>query len=231
MENKSKPGFQLMPMRSDERLAQRITEEILSQFEPGCILDIGCGDGIVNDYLPNGWQYQGLDITNACIYEQSHDNPNVQYIEAATIPDLMGSDGPWDIVLLLDVIEHTREFTKLFELALQRSKKHVVVSLPNELFALDRLRMMIGQELNAHSLDRLEDPEGFKHQFIINIDKAREILECVARNQNYRLSKEFVRPLKSKNKLLRPAMWGLRHITSAQLWSMGSVFVFSQAAT
>ena len=231
MENKSKPKLQVMPMRSDERLAQRIAEEILPQMGPGKILDIGCGDGVVSGYLPQGCSYQGLDINDACIYEQRHDNPNVQYIEPNRIPELMQSDGPWETILLLDVIEHTRDFTKLFELALQQCQRNVLVSLPNELFILDRLRMLKGQELNAHSLDRLTDPEGFKHQFIINIDKARSILRDVASDNNFELVKEVVRPLISKNRLWQPTLRGLRTITSSQLWSMGSIFVFNRQST
>ena len=86
----------------------------------------------------------------------------------------MQTQGPWDMVLLLDVIEHTRTFTHLFELAL--AKKNVVVSLPNELFILDRLRMLAGQELNAHSLDRLNDPEGFKISTLSTLIKQRPSL-------------------------------------------------------
>ena len=231
MENKSKPKLQVMPMRSDERLAQRIAEEILPQMGPGKILDIGCGDGVVSGYLPQGCSYQGLDINDACIYEQRHDNPNVQYIEPKRIPELMQSEGPWETILLLDVIEHTRDFTNLFELALQQCQRNVLVSLPNELFILDRLRMLKGQELNAHSLDRLSDPEGFKHQFIINIDKARSILRDVASDNKFELATEVVRPLISKNRILQPALRGLRAITDSQLWSMGSVFVFHRQST
>ena len=227
MGNKSKPELKLMPMRSDERLAQRIAEELLPRYEASSILDIGCGDAVVSEYLTKGCSYQGLDISDACIYEQRHDNPNVQYIEASKIPELMQTQGPWDMVQLLDVIEHTRTFTQLFELALKKSKKNVVVSLPNELFILDRLRMLAGQELNAHSLDRLNDPEGFKHQYIINIRKAKAILNKVAERNDFELCSEVVRPLKSKNPLIQPFLWGIRKTASTQTWSMGSVFIYS----
>ena len=139
----------------------------------------------------------------------------------------MQTQGPWDMVLLLDVIEHTRTFTQLFELALKKSKKNVVVSLPNELFILDRLRMLAGQELNAHSLDSLNDPEGFKHQYIINIRKAKAILNKVAERNDFELCSEVVRPLKSKNPLIQPFLWGIRKTASTQTWSMGSVFIYS----
>jgi SAM-dependent methyltransferase len=219
-----------MPMRSDERLAQRIAEEVLPELRPSNILDIGCGDGIVSGYLPESCRYQGLDINTACIYEQKHDNPHVQYIEPESIPGLIQTQGPWDTILLLDVIEHTRDFTGLFELSLKHSQRNVLVSLPNELFILDRLRMLKGQELNAHSLDRLKDPEGFKHQFIININKARSILNQVAIKNRFELTGEVVRPLVSKSTLLQPALWGLRALTRPQTWSMGSIFIFRRTS-
>ena len=108
---------------------------------------------------------------------------------------------------------------------------NVVVSLPNELFILDRLRMLKGQELNAHSLDRLNDPEGFKHQYIINIKKARLILNNVASKNQFRLATEVVRPLISKSRFVQPALRGLRAISHSDLWSMGSIFVFSRQST
>ena len=226
---KSKPAVtNLMPMRSDERLAQRIAVEILSRYEAASILDIGCGDGVVSQFLPKGANYQGLDIVGACIYKQRHDNPNVQYIGSGKIPELMQAQGPWSTVLILDVLEHTRDFTGLFSLALTRSDGCVVVSLPNELFVLDRLRMLMGHELNAHSLDLVGGPEGFKHQYIVNIDKARQILSRISSLHGFSLVEEVQRPLTPKNPLLRIPLRVVRAFSSPQFWSMGSVFVYKK---
>jgi len=217
-----------MSMRSDERLASRIAYDILPMYPAEKVLDVGCGDGIIYQIYNNHTQYLGLDISEACIYKQDHSNPALRYVSPEMIPAIMVDEGPWDMILLLDVIEHTRGFTDLFELSLQNSSRHIVVSLPNELFILDRLRMLAGKELNAHSLDRHQDPEGFKHQYIINIDKSREILIKSAEKHHFYLDREIFRPLKTKNKLTQPFVSCLRTITSPQLWSMGSVFVFSK---
>lgn len=218
----------LMPHRSDERLAELIATQILPNYSSETVLDIGCGDGIVSRHLPKQCRYTGLDINDACIYEQRHDSPKVRYVQAEQIPRLMRDEGPWDTVLLLDVIEHTRRFTPLFELALARANKQVIISLPNELFVLDRLRMLRGQELNAHSLDLIDQPEGFKHQFIINIAKARALLNKKALDNGFSLREEVLRPLISRRIIQQPALWTLQKISSAQLWSMGSVFIFSK---
>ena len=220
----------LMAQRSDARLAELIATRILPNYTSTTLLDIGCGDGVVSRHLPSQCEYTGLDISDACIYEQRHDNPKVRYVQAGQIPDLMRSEGPWDTVLLLDVIEHTRRFTPLFELALTRANQQVVVSLPNELFFLDRLRMLRGHELNAHSLDLVDQPEGFKHQFIVNIDKARSLLSKRAEALGFNLTEEILRPLISKRRLAQPACWALQQLSSPQLWSMGSVFIFQRRA-
>ena len=216
----------LMPQRSDARLAELIATQVLPHYYGTTLLDIGCGDGVVSQHLPRNCLYTGLDISDACIYEQRHDNPKVRYVKADQIPDLMRSEGPWDTVLLLDVIEHTRRFTPLFELALKRANRQVVVSLPNELFVLDRLRMLQGHELNAHSLDLLSQPEGFKHQFIINIAKARTLLSEQAATAGFELKEEVLRPLISKRAIQQPLLWAMRKLSSDQLWSMGSIFIF-----
>ena len=189
---------------------------------------MGCGDGIVSQYVPDKCDYQGLDINNACIYEQRHDNPKVRYIHASKIQELMRQQARWDMILLLDVIEHTRDFTSLFELSMSTANQYVVVSLPNELFIVDRLRMLFGKELNAHSLDLVNKPEGFKHQFIINIFKARLLLTSTAGENGFQLYEEVLRPIQTRRKILQPVAWTLTTLTSPQLWSQGSIFIFKR---
>jgi 2-polyprenyl-3-methyl-5-hydroxy-6-metoxy-1,4-benzoquinol methylase len=218
-----------MPMRSDERLAQKIATDILPRYPANSILDIGCGDGVVNEYLSEDTNYFGLDITDACIYEQKHANQKVRYVEASNIPGIVRSEGAWDTILLLDVIEHTRDFTGLFKEALRSANKYVVVSLPNELFVIERLRMLLGRELNAHSLDLIKQPEGFKHQFIINTQKARLILQNAAEELGFSLAEEIVRPLVTKRKWQQPAFNILGLLYNDQVWSQGSIFVFNKS--
>ncbi|MEI6828792.1 MAG: methyltransferase domain-containing protein [Synechococcaceae cyanobacterium ELA445] len=222
------PKISLLPHRSDARLAELIARQVLSRYPSGSVLDIGCGDGVVGRWLPKVTTYRGLDLADACIYDQSHDNPSIRYVDPAQLEQVLQSEGQFDTVLLLDVLEHTRRFTPLFEQALGQAKRHVVVSLPNELFFFDRLRYLGGREIPAHSLDLVPQPEGFKHQFMINIAKARALLEQVAAPAGFDLVEEVQQPLVAKQPLLQPLLAGLRAIGSAQLWSMGSIFVFAR---
>jgi len=228
MEASNEAKRTLMPMRSDERLAKRVATDVLQRYEVNSILDIGCGDGVVGEHLPAKTNYLGLDIVEASIYEQKHGKPNIRYVQPNAITEIINKEGPWDMILLLDVLEHTRNFTGLFVEAMASTSKYLVVSLPNELFFLDRLRMVAGKELNAHSLDLTGQPEGFKHQFIINIDKARALLSTKAAENNFELKEEIFRPLNPKSTIMKIPASFLKMLSTDQLWSQGSIFIFER---
>lgn len=228
MEKDRTPKVRLMPQRSDVRLAEQIAREVVHDLNPRSVLDVGCGDGIVQRFLSRNCLYRGLDITEACIYEKCDNNGDIYYVDPSEIEKQIKADAPWDAVLLLDVIEHTPGFTNLFEAALESAGQWVLVSLPNELFFVERIKMLKGIELNAHSLDLEKMPEGFRHQYIININKAREILKAAAKTHGFSLIEEIQRPLIAKNRWLQPGLAALRKLASSQVWSMGSVFVFEK---
>ena len=221
--------LQLLPHRSDARLAATITSRVLPHLtKVQSVLDIGCGDGVVGTLLPTEWNYRGIDLSNASIYEQNASDKRILYSSPDQIDSVLAGSEPADVVLMLDVLEHTRRFSDLFERAIPLAKQYIIVSLPNELFLLDRLRLLIGKEHPAHSLDLINLPEGFKHQYLINIVKARQILSDVASRNGFKLAEEWRRPLVAKKRLAQPGLWLLRQLCSAQLWSMGSVFVFER---
>jgi SAM-dependent methyltransferase len=218
-----------LPQRSDERLALRITKEIISELSDiESILDIGCGDGIVGKTVGDKIRYRGIDLSDSFIYKQESSDSRIVYTSLDNVKSTLESEGRFDLIAILDVLEHTRGFSELFELALPHSKRFILVSLPNELFIAERIRMLAGRELRAHSLTLAKHPEGFKHQFIVNIEKARSILKESAREQGFDLVEEWRRPLLAKNKLLQPALWLSRLVFSDQVWSMGSIFLFEK---
>jgi SAM-dependent methyltransferase len=221
--------IKLLPHRSDARLAALITTQILPGLtEIRSILDIGCGDGVVGELIPRDCDYRGIDLSNASIYEQNEEDSRIIYSKPENLKRTLFESNKADATLMLDVLEHTREFTDLFELALLKTNHYSIVSLPNELFIFDRLRLLVGKEHPAHSLDLAKLPEGFKHQYLINIAKARELLCDTARRQNFALSDEWLRPLIAKNSLIQPGLRIMRLLTSEQVWSMGSIFVFKK---
>ena len=219
----------LLPHRSDARLASLIATQILPTLTGiNSILDIGCGDGVVGDLIPKECNYQGIDLSNASIYRQNTEDPRITYSQPDYLKTTLQQSQKADAVLMLDVLEHTPGFTELFELSLPQAKNYVLVSLPNELFLVDRLKFILGKEHPAHSLDLIKLPVGFKHQYLINTSKARHILSEIAEKHGFTLKEEWHRPLRSKNKLFQPGLWLIRQFSSFNLWSMGSVFIFKR---
>ena len=74
MENTEKSKLTLMPMRSDERLAQKIATNILPRYPTNSILDIGCGDGLLADTYQKHELFRAR-YHRACIYEQKQPIP------------------------------------------------------------------------------------------------------------------------------------------------------------
>lgn len=218
--------FSVIKQRSDERLAERIAKEIVYRYQGRGVVDVGCGDGVVKNHLNKDTFYLGLDISDACIYQKNSSDNAIKYIEKTDLRLELRNNCSDRTVLLLDVLEHTRDFLGLFVDAIEGGAECIVVSLPNELFIADRLRMLSGHELNAHSLDLLRLPEGFKHQYIVNITKARNLLTERAESYAYRMVEEVRRELIPKELILKPAMKLLKAVTSPDVWSMGSIFVF-----
>ena len=213
--------------RSDVRLAEVVgTKVIINLAEVSSVLDIGCGDGAVSKVLPDSWKYRGVDLSNSSIYKQSLADKRIEYCSPGTLNDALLKSRNADVVLLLDVLEHTKSFTELFVCAISLANKYVVVSLPNELFFLDRIRMLAGKELPAHSLDLIGLPEGFKHHFVINIEKAKYVHQETAAKHGIELSDEWQRALIAKGSFFQPFLWLLRKTTPSNLWSMGNIMIF-----
>ena len=129
---------------------------------------------------------------------------------------------------MIDVIEHTKEFTELVLSSAKKEPNYIVISLPNELIIFDRIRFLFGKELPVRSFDLIGLSYGFKHQYIVNIDKARNILVHKLQNYGFNLIFEFYRELKPKNFWFQPVMWIISRLFPSSIWYMGSIFIFEK---
>lgn len=222
------PKRRRIKQRSDVRLAQEITLSIVNRLDSvQSILDIGCGDGVVQDFINERISYSGIDVVGACIYPVSNSR-DVQYVPGDKLFDVLEKERKRDCVLLLDVIEHEESFVGLAGKAADIANNYIVISVPNELFFLDRLRFLGGKELPAHSLTLVDLPKGFKHQYIVDTRKAEDILVKYLDKRGFILDEIYDRELTPKNYLLTPAMRLMSRLTSYRWWSMGTVFVFKR---
>lgn len=71
------------------------------------VLDLGCGDGIISDYLyENGFDVIGIDPSVKGLKEARSHYPKVKFYEGSCYEDLVPRHGLFDFVVCVDVIEH-----------------------------------------------------------------------------------------------------------------------------
>ena len=154
-------------------------------------LDIGCGNGILQKLLKKKTNYLGVDA-NVGIYKKNKSN-KIKYFKNAkkTEEYLTNLNKKYDCVMLMDVLEHTDNFLKLFEIALNKSTKYVVVGLPNEDYIIARLRFLFGNGILTHGLEMINTKPGHKHQWFVQYKVALPLIEDCAKKSNFLLTKKL----------------------------------------
>ena len=115
-------------------------------------LDIGCGNGILLKTIGKKVDYHGIDA-NVGIYKKKI-SKKIKYFKNAKSSEkyLNKIKKKYECIALMDVLEHTDTFLKLFKIALKKSSKYVVVGLPNEDYLINRIRFLLGKGLLTHGL-------------------------------------------------------------------------------
>lgn len=101
-------------------LDERTSDESIFSFErmkfryhyackymiPGLVLDIGCGLGFGNEYLPAArYQYVGIDYSPETIKRAQQKYPEASF-KTMSVPPLLFSENSFDNILCLELIEH-----------------------------------------------------------------------------------------------------------------------------
>jgi 2-polyprenyl-3-methyl-5-hydroxy-6-metoxy-1,4-benzoquinol methylase len=152
------------------------------------ILDIGCGDGVIGNIVGENVNYKGVDIGAGCYNEV--ESGNIEYIRDYDELLISIKNSNPDISILINVLEHTFDFSGLFEKTLECTKGKVLVSLPNEENIHVRLRFLFGKGINSHGLEFHGRHVNSRHLWFIQILKAEEILKKVAKSYGYEMTKK-----------------------------------------
>jgi hypothetical protein len=172
------------------RLAIHYYNHILKPISKNkTILDIGCGDGIINEVIDYDTPYLGIDIGAGCYKEVSKNN--VLYIrDYETLLESIDKNKS-DITVLINVLEHTFDFTGLFIKALENSKEYCFVTLPNEENIHNRIDFLIGNGIKSHTLDMVDKHVNHRHLWLIQSKKAENILKKIAKNYGFELEQTY----------------------------------------
>ncbi len=118
-----------------ERFRERLVGEVAA-LNPGRILDAGCGEGIVAEWLREALpeaELVGVDGRAAALREFARRNPGVEALTA----DLYGlpfEEARFDLVMAIEVLEHIEQPAAVVGELARVSGGHLLLTVPHEPF-------------------------------------------------------------------------------------------------
>ena len=107
---------------------------IIEAVGPGCMLDVGCGEGYTLKEIKYKFPemiIEGRDLEEEVIKIAREENPDINFgVESAYSIDKPG--GSFDLVSVLEVLEHLELPDKAITEAKRLTKKHCIFSVPYE---------------------------------------------------------------------------------------------------
>ena len=110
------------------------------------VLDIGCGDGAVLQYIRTHRENVngvGIDFSKPVLERVTHAGFETTCQDIADVKNLSLMQA--DYAILFEIIEHVRDSELLVEKALNSTRKGVFISIPNSGFFTNRLRLLFGK--------------------------------------------------------------------------------------
>jgi 2-polyprenyl-3-methyl-5-hydroxy-6-metoxy-1,4-benzoquinol methylase len=153
----------------------------LSPDPPGKLLDVGCGIGTITKELENrGFDIWGIDFSEVGVRraQEIGVRATVCDVDASGIPF---DDEMFDVLWCGDVVEHVFDPIYLLEEAHRVLKKggEVVMSVPNDLTAGNRLRFLLGRSPQSDVYRKFRQ---CKHHTVFS----KELLEYMVRHAGLR---------------------------------------------
>ena len=146
----------------------------------GSILDVGCRSRNLKFVLSkyhHEIRYCGVDL---------HPPADIVSELEAGLPF---SDQAFDVVVALDVLEHTNNIHKSFEELCRVARKFVVITLPNAYELKARLKILLGLPHSGKYGLPVDPPED-RHRWFFSLNEARVFVHDMAQRCRFRIVNE-----------------------------------------
>ena len=131
--------------KSDQSLVFRHVQALKMVKTGQKVLDIACGDGLLLRALAQkGAMVSGIDFSEEGVRKCREKGLDVSVVDVATGP-IPFQDDMFDVVTMLDVLEHFYVPEELLKEAIRVSKKYVIISVPNFNSLPARLQVLFGK--------------------------------------------------------------------------------------
>lgn len=138
------------------------------------ILDIGCGEGFVINFLRNK-NIIGLDISEDVLTIAKIQNPDNEFF-IGNIYNLPFKKNGFDIVMAIEVLEHIDKPEKAIDEIKRVSKKYCIFSVPNEpYFRLTNL--LRGKNISRFGNDIEHIQNWNTEEFVKSLERHLEVLD------------------------------------------------------
>ena len=128
---------------------------------PKTVLDLGCGEGFMLDALLRAdidAQFTGIDLSETALAEARERLGTRANLEHADARQLVTDGRSFDMVMMLEVLEHIPDPAQMVPILKQLARGHVLLSVPREPFFC-ALNLMRGKNLRRFG----NDPEHVNH--------------------------------------------------------------------
>ena len=133
------------------------------------LLDVGCRDVVLKRYLLPHIHYVGIDMLAG---------PGVDRV-ANVEEGLPFADNEFDVVVALDLLEHTNNIWFVFDELVRVSRSQTIIALPNLYHWPARLKYLAGQEFSKYVLS--VEPIADRHRWLTSYESARRF--CTERGK------------------------------------------------
>ncbi len=108
----------------------------LGNLEVKDILEAGCGEGYISDYIHKhiyngGVNIDSFDLTNEIVEEAKSNFSGINFF-VDSVYEMSNTKEKYDIVLAIEVLEHLEDPDAALKKLLDKARKYVLVSVPRE---------------------------------------------------------------------------------------------------
>jgi 2-polyprenyl-3-methyl-5-hydroxy-6-metoxy-1,4-benzoquinol methylase len=142
-----------------DHFLRRVSELVIAR-SPRNILEIGCGEGFVLRALQDAGvrcPMRGIDFSETAIADARTRVPEAEFV-VQDAAELAADGQRFDVVLMIEVLEHLPDPKRMLEVLTQLAERHVVLSVPWEPF-FRALNFARGKHIRALG----NDPEHIQH--------------------------------------------------------------------
>lgn len=129
-------------------VAKLILKEAQGQANQMMLLDVGCGDGAIINYLhrTTGIKVCGVDISEKAVNFLKEKYGFQSFVADMSKADIIQREvGEYDFILITEFIEHIKNSEEILLALKEKCRRGLIISIPNTGYYFDRLRLLLGR--------------------------------------------------------------------------------------